>query len=230
MTSDTEATAFLTDGRPVGHSARPMTGLEQTATSLDLGALVQAVRRGDEDAFSELHRLLAPKVFDYLVVLTGDRTAAEDLLQRTFLEAWQSLASLHDPAKVQPWIYALARHIGQNHLRSRGTAVPLEAIPELEAGEPGPEDVAISDDATRLVWSAAESLEPQHREALNLSLHHDSRTGKLGTSWVSGLPGPTTSSYGVARHWAAQCNSSWSRVAPRRAPTSGCSFGERAVL
>jgi RNA polymerase sigma factor (sigma-70 family) len=149
-----------------------MTGLEQAATSSDLSALVQAARRGDEDAFTALYRRLAPAVFDYLVVLTGDRSAAEDLLQQTFFDAWRSLASLQDPAKVKAWVYALARHAGQDHLRSRGAAIPLEAIAEPAVGEPGPEDVAISDDAARLVWSAAESLEPQHREALNLSLRH----------------------------------------------------------
>ena len=172
MTSDAEATAFLTDGQPVGHSAPPMAALEQATTSSGLGALVQAAREGDEDAFSDLYRRLAPGVFDYLVVLTGDRTAAEDLVQQTFLDAWQSLASLQDPAKVKAWVYALARHAGQDHLRSRGAAAFLEAIPEPAVGEPGPEDVAISDDAARLVWSAAASLEPQHREALNLSLRH----------------------------------------------------------
>jgi RNA polymerase sigma factor (sigma-70 family) len=149
-----------------------MTGLDQVAVSSDLRALVQAARGGDEDAFCELYGRLAPAVFDYLVVLVGDRTAAEDLLQQTFLDAWQSLKSLQDPTKVRAWVYALARHVGNDHLRSRGAAVPLEAIPEPEVDEPGPEDVAISNDATRLVWSAAASLEPQHREALNLSLRH----------------------------------------------------------
>jgi RNA polymerase sigma factor (sigma-70 family) len=157
-----------------------MTGLDRAATSSDLGALVEAARRGDADAFPQLYGRLAPAVFDYLVGLTRDRTAAEDLLQQTFLDAWQDLASLQDPAKVKAWVYALARHAGQDHLRSRGTAIPLEAIPEPEAGEPGPEDVAISDDATRLVWSAAASLESQHREALNLSLRHGLTYREIG--------------------------------------------------
>jgi RNA polymerase sigma factor (sigma-70 family) len=149
-----------------------MTDLERTATSADLGALVQAARTGNQDAFAELYGRLSPGVFDYLAVLTGDRASAEDLLQQTFLDAWQSLASLQDPAKVRQWVYALARHVGQDHLRSRDTTVPLEEARDPEAGDPGPEDVAISDDATRLVWSAAASLEPQHREALNLSIRH----------------------------------------------------------
>ena len=45
-------------------------------------------------------------------------------------------------------------------------------LPRHWEGLDGPEDVAISEDAARLVWFAAASLEPQHREALNLSVRH----------------------------------------------------------
>lgn len=51
MTGDADATAYLTEARPPAHSARPMTGVEQAATSSDVSALVQAALGGDEDAF-----------------------------------------------------------------------------------------------------------------------------------------------------------------------------------
>src|ERR1035441_6147503 len=58
---------------------------------------------------------------------------------------------------------------------SRGATAMREArypLPRHWEGLDGPEDVAISEDAARLVWFAAASLEPQHREALNLSVRH----------------------------------------------------------
>ena len=75
--------AALPSHDSAAHSARLVTSLEEAAASgpsLDLAGLVEAVRRGDADAFPELYRRLAPALFDYLVGLTRDRTEAEDLL------------------------------------------------------------------------------------------------------------------------------------------------------
>lgn len=154
------------------HSTQLVTSLEQPLVSAEAADLVKAAQQGEEEAFAELYRQVAPGIFDYLVVLTRHRDAAEDLLQQTFLDAWKGLASVRDPGKVKPWLYGVARHVGLEHLRSGATAVSMEGVPDRGISDPGPEDVAISEDTTRLVWEAAASLERQHREALNLNLRH----------------------------------------------------------
>jgi RNA polymerase sigma-70 factor (ECF subfamily) len=143
-----------------------------TSPTSELVPLVEAARCGEEGAFAALYDRLAPGIFDHLMLLTGNRATAEDLVQQTFLEAWAGLASLRAPALVRSWIYSIAHRAGCRHLRSDTVPLPLDEIPDLETPTPGPEDVAISDDATRLVWTAAASLEQQHREALSLSLRH----------------------------------------------------------
>lgn len=183
MITEPEATVPLPGGDAAVHSSRLVTSLEQAAASpasLDLAGLVEAVRRGDEGAFPELYQRLAPAIHDYLIILTGDRATAEDLLQQTFLEAWRGLASLREPSKVRTWLYGIARHAGQEHLRSRTTPVPLDGVPDLEVTAPGPEDAVLSDDAARLVWTAAASLEPNHQEALSLHLRHGLTYREIG--------------------------------------------------
>jgi RNA polymerase sigma factor (sigma-70 family) len=160
-----------------------VTSQEQTTVSpasLDLAGLVEAVRRDDQDAFQELYKRLAPSIYDYLVGLTRDRAVAEDLLQETFVKAWRDLAGLREPGKVTTWLYAVARHAALEHLRSRPAQLPLEGVRSLEAPTPTPEDAALSSEASRLVWNAAASLEPQHQEALNLSLRHGLTNREIG--------------------------------------------------
>jgi hypothetical protein len=93
MTGDAKAPALLTEGRPAALSARPMTGLEQAATSMDLDALVPGGAEGRRGCLLRLAPTSRPKVFDYLFVLTGDRTAAEDLVQQTCPDACQRSSS-----------------------------------------------------------------------------------------------------------------------------------------
>ena len=74
----------------VGYAAPLLMGASATdgATAERAVALSEWMARyagGDADAFQALYASLAPRVFGYLCGLIGDRAAAEDALQRTFL-------------------------------------------------------------------------------------------------------------------------------------------------
>lgn len=189
MTTKPDVQALLPGALTAAHSARPVTSLERTPlspASFDLTALTETARCGSEDAFSKLYLQVAPAVFDYLVGLTRDRAIAEDLLQETFLAAWRGLPSLRDPSRGRAWLYGIARNVAVEHLRSRVMQLPVDEVLELEASDPSPEEAVISNEASRLVWTAAATLEPQHQEALNLSLRHGLTNGELGE--LLGLP------------------------------------------
>lgn len=51
--------------------------------------------------------------------LTGDRHAAEDLAQETLLIAWRLRERISDPARVQPWLAAIARNVCHHWRRSQ---------------------------------------------------------------------------------------------------------------
>ena len=80
MTGDAKAPALLTEGRPAALSARPMTGLEQAATSMDLDALVPGGAEGRRGCLLRLAPTSRPK-------------AAEDLVQQTCPDACQRSSS-----------------------------------------------------------------------------------------------------------------------------------------
>ena len=152
------------------HSSEPVASADPLSPGSDIGGLVDAARHGDQRAFAQLYDQLAPGIFDHLLLLAGNRATAEDLVQQTFLEAWAGLGSLRDPASVRSWVYSIAHRAGCRQLHAKAAPLPLDEVADLEAPVPGPEDAVISHDAARLVWTAAASLEPQHREALSLSV------------------------------------------------------------
>ena len=179
MTADPPKITTAQLGSLAAHDPGPVTSTEPEAPAPKLAGLAEDAQRGKDEAFSELYSLLAPGIFDYLLVRIADRAAAEDLLQQTFLKAWGALDSLADPRKVRGWLYSIAHNAAMSHLRSRMFAAPLDGEPNLEALTPRPEDVAVSGDADRLVWAAAASLEPQHQAALTLSLRHGLNSGEV---------------------------------------------------
>ena len=52
--------------------------------------LMERVRSGDRDAFTDVVDRHKDAVVNYLARLTGDRDRAEDLAQETFLRLWRS--------------------------------------------------------------------------------------------------------------------------------------------
>jgi RNA polymerase sigma-70 factor (ECF subfamily) len=123
---------------------------------------------GDDD--TELLRALQAEhgaaLLEHAMRLTdGDRQRAEDLVQETFLRAWQHPDKL-DPARgsVRGWLFTTARHLAIDAWRRRSARV-------AEVFTTTPPEVAAVDETDRAVesWLVAEALRRlsfAHREVL----------------------------------------------------------------
>jgi RNA polymerase sigma-70 factor (ECF subfamily) len=135
---------------------------------------------GDPKAFQRLYALVAPRILAYLVGLTSDRAAAEDLLQQTFLKLHQARATYVRSANPVPWIYTIAHRTCLDELRKKRRArVKLTgdgALPhDPEAGLSGaPEDASTDGESSRPRISLAdlEGLPQNQKEALILTKVH----------------------------------------------------------
>lgn len=99
--------------------------------------------------------------------ILGDRHAAEDCVQETFVRAWRSQDRFAEHrGSVRTWLFAIARNVAIDHLRARARrATPVEGdrvarlLPQQEAGD------ARVDDRVVLAEALA-TLSPEHREVL----------------------------------------------------------------
>ena len=103
---------------------------------------VLQAQAGDRAAFDELFRHLQGPLYGYLARLTGDRAAAEDLLQDVFLLVHRKLRWLRDPALFDAWAYRIASRVALKHLtaerRGRGLKAPEPTADEVAAA-PAPD-------------------------------------------------------------------------------------------
>ncbi len=91
--------------------------------------LIFAYRGGDRSSFSELVNRYQRELFHFLVRFLGDRAAAEDVFQETFLQIHQSAQDFDTQRRFRPWLFTIAANKARDLIRSnaRRPTTPLQA-------------------------------------------------------------------------------------------------------
>ncbi len=103
--------------------------------------LIAAAAGGDLAAFEQLYRQFSPRVYGLCLRLTGQREAAEDCTQESFVAAWRALTGFEQRSRFSTWLHRIAVHTVL--ARRRGLRVayevaePATGLPEV--ADPGSE-------------------------------------------------------------------------------------------
>lgn len=101
--------------------------------------LIERARAGDLRSYEELIRRYERLVARVLYPYAGRDAAVEDLVQETFLRAYDRIDTFNPDYRFKTWILAIANNLGIDTLRRRRETV--EFIPEVHAPTVGsPED------------------------------------------------------------------------------------------
>lgn len=133
--------------------------------------LVGAAAAGDRAAFAGIYDRYADRIYDFCVGMVGDRDAA-DCVQEAFFMAAVDLPTLRDPAKLRPWLYAIARHQALRALRARKRETTSDELPDEASTEDGPDVLAARNELAALVAQAEGGLSDRDRDVLNLAYRH----------------------------------------------------------
>src|SRR5262249_4142206 len=74
----------------------------------DETSLIDASRRGDAEAFSELITRYQKMIHALTFRMSGSAADASDLAQETFVQAWRKLHAFRGEAKFSSWLYRIA--------------------------------------------------------------------------------------------------------------------------
>jgi RNA polymerase sigma-70 factor, ECF subfamily len=85
---------------------RPMT----TDSQEEPADTIAAAMAGDVAAFERLYREYSPRVYGLCLRLTGQREAAEDCTQESFVAAWRALARFESRSRFSTWLHRIAVH------------------------------------------------------------------------------------------------------------------------
>jgi RNA polymerase sigma-70 factor, ECF subfamily len=94
---------------------------------------VEALRAGDREEFSRLVDAYSGPIYRLALKMLGIPTDAEDVLQNTFLKAFQHLKDFEGRSSLSTWLYRIASNEALMLLRKQRPEVPLsDAAPEGE--------------------------------------------------------------------------------------------------
>lgn len=85
----------------------------QSEANLERQAEAELARRlltGDAEAFDRFVEHFRAKIFHYTWLMCGHREDAEEVAQDTLLKVFESFHQLHQPERVRPWIFRIARN------------------------------------------------------------------------------------------------------------------------
>ena len=116
-----------TDTKGSGNEPGPIPQSGELMIGTD-GILVQQVLSGNKDAFEPLVERHKGTVYALVVGKTGDFASAEDIVQGTFVEAFQHLKSLKDPARFRAWVRGIAMNLSNDWIRKRKRNVPIDDL------------------------------------------------------------------------------------------------------
>jgi RNA polymerase sigma-70 factor, ECF subfamily len=106
--------------------------------------LLAAYKAGEVQALGELMERHKAAVYGYLLRLTGNPAAADDLFQEVFLKLVRDPGAYGERDKFKSWLFTVARNAAMDHFRRetarRETPLPGSA-PRGEDGEEGPADL-----------------------------------------------------------------------------------------
>ena len=73
--------------------------------------LVRQILTGDETAFDAFYKRHSPRLYQFIASKIDDRCDAEELVNDTFLKAWEHLHTLQEPEKVLNWMFSIASQL-----------------------------------------------------------------------------------------------------------------------
>jgi RNA polymerase sigma-70 factor (ECF subfamily) len=141
----------------------------QKISSIGDDQLVKLAAENNEEAFVELYQRYNSAIYTYIFRLVQQQTAAEDLLQETFVAAWQGIRDFQHRSTVKTWLFRIAHYKTMSWLRTYYRDRKLTEEEELAPQEPAaPDSQLMSSWQAGKVRQALDELSPNHRSVVEL--------------------------------------------------------------
>lgn len=144
--------------------------------------LLERYRNGDAGCLQPLIERHEADLLRFLTRLIGDRSAAEDVFQETFLQIHISAGTFDTSRRFRPWLFTIAANKARDYMRKRGRRRSMEVstpvggdgerpsiVDLMEIDTPAPDSAMDDKERDGKVQSALDKLSPTMREILLLA-------------------------------------------------------------
>jgi RNA polymerase sigma factor (sigma-70 family) len=160
--------------------------VEMTMWDASDEALIAGYASGDADVARVLVGRFQARVYGLALTVTGDRMAAEEVAQDTFLRAWRYAAS-YDPRRgsVAAWLLRIARNAALDHVRRRERRLDRPAIDQDEVigQQVGDADIASPVGDLAPVVDRLRTLPDEQRATLMAAAYYGMTAKEISEAW-----------------------------------------------
>lgn len=129
-----------------------------------------AVRAGDLSRLAPLFERHHRQLFEYLARMTGNRSAAEDLVQDVFVRILKYRHTFRETSRFDVWAFRIARNVRADYFQARRIReTALDEAPETANGETGTAEAFEADRQAARVRRALLLLREDQRELIVLA-------------------------------------------------------------
>ena len=134
--------------------------------------LVELLQNGETSVFSELVKRHQRSLLNLCIKLLKDQALAEDVVQESFVKAYQKIHLFEGRSSFKSWLYQIALNTGKNKLRAKQKTfldiekTHLSVAPEAEAS-------LFQKDTKDLLAKEIEKLPYKQKKALLLRIYED---------------------------------------------------------
>jgi RNA polymerase sigma-70 factor (ECF subfamily) len=140
--------------------------------------VIKQIANGDKRALETLYNRHSDRAFKFLLRLTANRSAAEDLTHDVFLEVWKSAGRFEARSSVATWVLSIARYKALDARRKQRTFTEQD-LPAR--AEPTPEVTAMQASSSEYMRECLKNLSQEHREIIDLVYFHEKSVKEVST-------------------------------------------------
>jgi RNA polymerase sigma-70 factor (ECF subfamily) len=144
--------------------------------------LFHLVAEGDEQAFGRLFNLFLPKLYPFIVKFTRSETAAQEIIQETFIRVWLNRDKLDEIENPGGWLYKVASNECYSYARKKvlNNKFSNDINIATEPVQAAQEEMDLKE-LSRLIQQAVNKLPAQRKKIFQMSRNQGKSIPEIAT-------------------------------------------------
>lgn len=145
--------------------------------------IFQRIAENDEAALWQLHEIFFPRIFRFVLALTGNKETTEEIVNDTFLDLWQKKHLLKNVSNPDVYIFICAKNRALRQLKKQNNYIrALENFHDIPCSITlTPHDMLVSSEIQRRINLAIQSLPPQCKLIFSLVKENNLKYREVAT-------------------------------------------------
>lgn len=138
-------------------------------------SLIQRLNQPEQQrqAFEEVVNLYGPQLYRQIRRMVYSHDDTNDILQNTFIKAWNNLDTFRGEARLSSWLYRIATNEALNFLQRRKETTALDDSPSAVVNQLTADEYFDGDETELLLQQAIASLPEKQRIVFQLKYYEE---------------------------------------------------------